>query len=137
VLIGGNNFRAKPFVNRVLHTLMGLPPVVAGLVVFLLLSRSGPLGTLKLVYTVTAMVIAQVVLITPIITGLAANIVSVKAPLIRETAAGIGLTHWRAVLYTVYECRTQFVSTVLTALDAPLPRGCRAEVAETSSSKPA
>ena len=114
VLLGGNNFRAKPFVNRVLHTLMGLPPVVAGLVVFLLLSRSGPLGTLKLVYTVTAMVIAQVVLITPIITGLAANIVSVKAPLIRETAAGIGLTPWRAVLYTVYECRTQFVSTVLT-----------------------
>jgi len=114
VLLGGNSFRAKPFVNRVLHTLMGLPPVVAGLVVFLLLSRSGPLGTLKLVYTVTAMVIAQVVLITPIITGLTANIVSVKAPLIRETAAGIGLTPWRAVLYTVYECHTQFVSTVLT-----------------------
>jgi len=65
VLSGGNSFRTKPFVNRVLHTLMGLPPVVAGLVVFLLLSRSGPLGTLKLVYTVTAMVIAQVVLITP------------------------------------------------------------------------
>ena len=114
VILGSTEFKAKRFVNRILHTLMGLPPVVAGLIVFLFLSRSGPLGTLKLLYSVTAMVIAQVVLITPIMTGLTANIVSVKAPLIHETAAGIGLKPRQRMMYIIYECRVQFISTVLT-----------------------
>lgn len=113
VLIGGNEFRGKRLVLRVTNTLMGLPPVVAGLVVLLILSRSGPLGTLKLLYTVTAMVIAQVVLLTPIITGLTSTIVSMRAPQIRETAAGMGLPYYQRMLYTIYECRIQFVSTVL------------------------
>ncbi|MFZ3070939.1 MAG: ABC transporter permease [Anaerolineaceae bacterium] len=114
VVIGSNKFGAKRFVTRIMHTLMGLPPVVAGLIVFLFLSRSGPLGTLRLLYTVAAMVIAQVILITPIITGLTSNIVSIKAPMIRETAAGIGLSSFKRMLYTIYECRTQFISTILT-----------------------
>lgn len=54
----------------VLNTFMGLPPVVVGLVVYLILSRSGPLGALGLLFTPTAMIIAQVCLITPIIAGL-------------------------------------------------------------------
>ena len=55
----------------VVNALMGLPPVVAGLFVYLLLSRSGPLGSLGLLFTPTAMVIAQVVLVTPIIAAIA------------------------------------------------------------------
>jgi tungstate transport system permease protein len=55
----------------VVNALMGLPPVVAGLFVYLLLSRSGPLGSLGLLFTPTAMVIAQVVLVTPITAGIA------------------------------------------------------------------
>jgi tungstate transport system permease protein len=55
----------------VVNTLMGLPPVVAGLFVYMLLSRSGPLGSLGLLFTPTAMVIAQVVLVTPIIAAIA------------------------------------------------------------------
>src|SRR3989442_13410845 len=55
----------------VVNALMGLPPVVAGLFVYLLLSRSGPLGSLGLLFTPTAMVIAQVVLVTPIIAAVA------------------------------------------------------------------
>ncbi len=113
VLIGANEFCGKRLVLRITNTLMGLPPVVAGLVVYLILSRSGPLGTLKLLYTVTAMVIAQVVLITPIIAGLTSTIVSMRAPQIQETAAGIGLSRSKRMLYTVYECKTQFISTVL------------------------
>ena len=113
VLIGGNEFRGKKFVRRIVHTLMGLPPVVAGLVVLLILSRSGPLGKLKLLYTVTSMVVAQVVLITPIITGLTSNIVSLRAPQISETAAGMGISSFKRLLYTIYECRIQFISTVL------------------------
>ena len=55
----------------VVNALMGLPPVVAGLFVYLLLSRSGPFGNLGLLFTPTAMVIAQVVLVTPIIAAIA------------------------------------------------------------------
>lgn len=113
VWIGSNEFRGKPFVQRITNTLMGLPPVVAGLIVFLILSRSGPLGKLKLLYTVAAMVIAQVVLITPIITGLTANIVSLRAPQIKETCLGLGISRFRQMLYVIYECRIQFISTVL------------------------
>jgi len=113
VWIGSNEFRGKAVVQRINNTLMGLPPVVAGLIVFLILSRSGPLGKLKLLYTVTAMVIAQVVLITPIITGLTANIVSLRAPQIKETCLGLGIPPLQQMLYVIYECRVQFISTVL------------------------
>jgi tungstate transport system permease protein len=113
VLIGANEFRGKAFVTRLVNTLMGIPPVVGGLVVFLLLSRSGPFGSLKLLYTVTAMVIAQVLLITPIITGMAGNIVSIRAPAIRETCHGLGIPPDKRLWYTILECRIPFISVVL------------------------
>lgn len=113
VLIGSNDFKGKHWVQRVSNTLMGLPPVVAGLAVFLLLSRSGPLGTLKLLYSVSAMVIAQVVLITPIMTGLTTTITSLYAPRIKETAQGVGIPHWRQMGLIIYECRSQLVSTMM------------------------
>jgi len=65
-----NRFRGREGVIVLLNALMGLPPVVAGLAVYLLLSRSGPLGSLGLLFTPTAMVIAQTVLVTPIIAAL-------------------------------------------------------------------
>jgi tungstate transport system permease protein len=113
VLLGGNEFRSKRWMQRITNTLMGLPPVVAGLAVFLVLSRSGPLGKFKLLYSVTAMVVAQVILITPIMTGLTANIVSIPAPRIRETALGLGISRFRQLMYLIYECRVQLLSTVL------------------------
>lgn len=113
ILLGSNEFRGKKLVKRITNTLMGLPPVVAGLIVLLILSRSGPLGKLKLLYTVTAMVVAQVLLITPIITGLTSTIVSIRAPQIHETTVGMGISSFKRMLYTAYECRIQFVSTIL------------------------
>jgi tungstate transport system permease protein len=115
VLLGGREFRARPWLMRLTNTLMGLPPVVAGLVVYLILSRSGPLGSLKLLFSVPAMVIAQVILITPIVTGMTAAIVSLPAPRIRETTTGVGLTRWQQLLLMVYECRVQFLAVVLAA----------------------
>jgi tungstate transport system permease protein len=64
-------FRFRRGVIAVLNALMGLPPVVVGLVVYLLLSRSGPLGVLGLLFTPTAMIIAQVIIITPLIASIA------------------------------------------------------------------
>lgn len=90
-LIGSHNFKLKKLITRINNTLMGLPPVVAGLFVFLLLSNSGPLGEWKLLFTVPAMVIAQVILITPIIAGLSMPFFADKVPQIRETALGLGI----------------------------------------------
>lgn len=64
-------FPGNTAVTAVLNAFMGLPPVVVGLIVYLMLSRSGPLGVLGLLYTPTAMIIAQAVLVTPLIAALA------------------------------------------------------------------
>ena len=68
-------FPGRTFVSIVLNTLMGLPPVVVGLLVFLLLSASGPLGFLGLLYTPTAMIIAQAILVAPIVAALTRQVV--------------------------------------------------------------
>jgi tungstate transport system permease protein len=65
-----NQFRGREAVIVLFNALLGLPPVVVGLAVYLLLSRSGPLGSLGLLFTPTAMIIAQTILVTPIITAL-------------------------------------------------------------------
>ncbi len=105
--LGISQFRGKKLVMRVAHTFLGLPPVVAGLFVFFLLSRSGPLGQFKLLYSPAAMVTAQVLIIFPIATALAADIVGLRAPAMQDTAHGIGLSRGRRLLYTLYECRRQ------------------------------
>jgi tungstate transport system permease protein len=69
-LVAVTRFRGRTIVVVMLNALMGLPPVVAGLAIYLLLSRSGPLGPLGLLFTPTAMVIAQTVLVVPIIAAL-------------------------------------------------------------------
>ncbi|MFQ5710951.1 MAG: ABC transporter permease, partial [Candidatus Geothermarchaeales archaeon] len=68
-VLGLHEFRGKSVVANVVNTMMGLPPVVVGLFVFLLLSRAGPLGPLDLLYSPTAMIIAQLILAGPIVTG--------------------------------------------------------------------
>ena len=64
-------FKFRRFMIALLNALMGLPPVVVGLLVYIVLSRSGPFGVLDLLYTTTAMIIAQTIIITPIITSIA------------------------------------------------------------------
>jgi tungstate transport system permease protein len=68
-------FPGRSVVSLLLNTFMGLPPVVVGLIVFLMLSRSGPLGVLGLLFTPTAMIIAQAILVTPIVAALTRQIV--------------------------------------------------------------
>lgn len=114
VLLGSSRFHGRKIILRVIHTLMGLPPVVAGLAVFMTLSRKGPLGSLSLLFSVTAMVIAQVLLITPIVAGLTASAIAAKAPAIVETTRGLGLSRPKEKLLLLYETRRQLVSVVLT-----------------------
>ena len=70
-LLAVRRFRARRLVIAILNALMGLPPVVVGLIVYVLLSRSGPFGVLGLLFTPTAMIIAQVIIIVPLIASIA------------------------------------------------------------------
>jgi tungstate transport system permease protein len=115
VLLGISKFKGKKFIFRLTHTLTGVPPVVAGLLIFLLLSRRGPLGPLQLLFTVGSMVIAQVFLITPVVIALTASAAGARAGSFLETTGGLGLGRRRELLIMIFECRTQLVSVVLTA----------------------
>lgn len=113
VVLGHSEFRGKGLVIRILNTLMSLPPVVAGLIVFMLFRSIGPFGSLHLMFTVPVMVIAQVLLISPVICGLAASAAEEKAAPLIETARGIGLPKKMQIKLLIKECAGQFVSIIL------------------------
>ena len=113
VLIGKNRFPGKGALLRLANTLMGLPPVLAGLIVFMLFRSIGPFGKLHLLFSVPVMVIAQVLLITPVVTGLCAAAAEERAAMLTETAAGLGLSRPKQPALLLRECAGQFVSVVL------------------------
>lgn len=105
---------AKRWLLRITYTLMALPPVLAGLLVFLLLSRSGPLGNLELLFTPGAMIIAQCLLVTPIVTGLVAAAIAGKEGIIHDHARSLGATPAQATWAVIRESRTGIISGVMT-----------------------
>ncbi len=106
-------FPGKPFIVTANNTLMGLPPVVAGLFLYLMLSRSGPLGFMKLLYTPSAMVIAQAILATPIIAGLSYAAVASADASVKFTAITLGATPFQAALKTMKQVRYSILASVL------------------------
>lgn len=119
-VIGSCRFPGQNILLNITSTLMSLPPVVAGLLVFMLLSRSGPFGQFRLLYTVEAMVIAQVVLITPIIAGMSAAVLERQSQPVLETCAGLGMSFFRSRMMLLWDCRSQLVSVVLAGLGRSL-----------------
>jgi len=97
----------------VLNALMGLPPVVVGLAVYLMLSRAGPLGSLGLLFTPTAMVIAQAILITPIIAGLARQVIEDAWGEYREQLRSFGETRLGAAMTLLWDVRFSLITLVL------------------------
>ena len=116
VLLGSYSGRGKRVLVVVNRTLMGLPPVVVGLVCYMLFSGVGPLRHLRLLYTVTGMVIAQIILLLPLIIGSLESHVSTVAPDIRETTHGMGLGRGRTLLLLINESQYQLVSAYLLGL---------------------
>ncbi len=105
-LLGLKSEKKTRFFNKLIFTFMGMPPVVAGLIIFLILSRQGPLGVLGLLYTPSAMVIAQVFLSAPIVIGLTMVGIRAKGGEVEETArslgAGSALTAWTVIKESRY-----------------------------------
>ena len=114
-LIGTRSFRGKSFLKKLIHTLMGLPPVVAGLFVYVLFTHYGPFGRLNLLFTVELMVVAQVLLITPIVIGLSSSFIETTSKPVIETARGLGLSKARTVGLCLSEGRSSLLSIVLSA----------------------
>ncbi len=93
--------------------LMGLPPVVVGLIVYVLLSRSGPFGVLNLLYTPTAMIIAQVILVTPIIAALTRQAVATLAAEYKDQLASFGLSPRQTMPTLLWDARPAILTAVL------------------------
>ena len=99
-----------------LNALMGLPPVVVGLAVYLLLSRAGPLGNLGLLFTPGAMIVAQTILILPIIAALSRQAVEDAWREYEEQLRSLGVQRVRAALTVLWDVRFSLVTAVLAGL---------------------
>jgi len=112
-LIALTNFRGRNAVIVVLNALMGLPPVVVGLVVYLLLSRSGPLGSLGILFTPGAMIIAQTILVAPIIAALARQTIEDLWTEYRDELHAMNVGPVRRVLTLISDARFSLVTALL------------------------
>ena len=113
--LGASRFRGKQALVVLNRTLMGMPPVVCGLLLYILFSGVGPFGRWRLLFTVEIMVIAQVLLITPLVVGNLETYVSGVAQPVRETARGLGLRPGKVFLLLANECVYPIFSTYLLA----------------------
>ena len=114
--IGVSRFPGRQAVVVALNALMGLPPVVVGLVIYLLLSRAGPLGDLGMLFTPGAMVIAQTLLILPIIAALCRQAVEDAWREYEEQLRSLGVAGIRAALTIVWDIRFSLLTAVLAGL---------------------
>lgn len=112
--LGIKSFRFKKTLTRTIYTMMSLPPVVIGLLVALFLSRSGPLGSLGLIFTPTAMVIAQMILITPIILGIVYNDAKQQGPAIKQIGMTLGAGRFQTLKLLITEMRITLLIALVT-----------------------
>ena len=115
IWLGACRFPGRGVLLVVNRTLMGMPPVVCGLLFYMLFSGVGPLRHMKLLFTVKIMVLAQVALITPIVIGTMETYVSGIAPAVRETAKGLGLGRAKTFGLLCSECLYSILSAYLLA----------------------
>ena len=115
ILYGAGRFPGRRALLVLNRTLIGMPPVVCGLLFYLLFSGVGPFRQLRLLFTVRLMILAQVVLITPIVVGSMETWVSGVSPALRETAKGLGLGRAARFRLLVNECVYPIFSSYLLA----------------------
>lgn len=107
-------FPGKKILLDITHTFMGLPPVVVGLVVFLALARNGPFGQLQLIFTPAAMILAQTILVVPIIAGLVhATLIDIN-PKMHWQALSLGSNRFQLIKVLLSEARSGIMAAVIT-----------------------
>ncbi|MBM5804684.1 MAG: ABC transporter permease subunit [Candidatus Verstraetearchaeota archaeon] len=119
-LVARKDFRGRSVVTTVINTLMGLPPVVVGLVVYLFLSVSGPLGFLRLLYTPEAMIIAQMILTFPVVCGITISSVLSLNPKLKETLVSLSAPpSWEARVL-LNESKLGLITAIIAAFGAAI-----------------
>jgi len=106
-------FRGRQAVVVLLNALMGLPPVVVGLLVYLLLSRAGPLGSLGILFTPAAMIVAQAILVTPIVAALSRQVLEDAWREYEEQLRSLGARRTTAAITLLWDTRFSLVTVVL------------------------
>ena len=112
-VIGIGDFRGRQCIIVCVNALMGLPPVVVGLVAYLILSNSGPLGWLDLLYSPTAMIIAQTILVAPIVTALSRQIVEDFHAEYAELFRSLSISHRTAVTTLLMDAKHSLATVAL------------------------
>lgn len=115
-LLALKDFYGRKLILNLTYTLMGLPPVLAGLIVFLFLSNRGPLGEFQLLFTPAAMIIAQLLLGFPLVCGLTARAVMTQRQEVYDTSVMLGATRTQAVWTIIRESRIGIIAALTTAL---------------------
>jgi len=118
IAVGLGRFRGRQIVIASIHTGFALPPVVVGLFVYMLLSRSGPLGSLELLFTPTAMIVAQALLAAPYVAGITLAAVQAVPPEVRLQALALGASPLRALWTHVREARLGIGAAVVAGFGA-------------------
>jgi len=114
-LIARSDFFGKSIITTLINTFMGLPPVAVGLVVYLFLSFSGPLGFLRLLYTPEAMIIAQMILTFPIVCGITISSVMSLNPKLKETLTSLGASPFWEARVLLNESRLGLITGIIAA----------------------
>ncbi len=112
-LIHFRNFRGKRVLINIIQTFYSVPTVCVGLFVFIFISRAGPLGGLSLLFTPAAVVIGQMVLITPILMGLTISALSGVDKAIKDSALSSGATEFQAISTIIKEARFAVVAALI------------------------
>ena len=112
-LLAIHRFRLRSIILSIFNALMGMPPVVVGLIVYLYLSRSGPLGFLSLLYTPTAMIIAQMLLVIPIIAALSAQIIEDLHIEYRDLFRSLNVSPVKAIMAYIIDARMSLLTVIL------------------------
>jgi len=115
VLIYLKQFPGKRFLIALVNTGMGLPPVVVGLLVSILLWRTGPLGFLQMMYTPAAMVLAQFIIALPLVTGLSLAALQQVDPQVMLQAKALGANSWQMVVVLLRESRMGQLAAIIAA----------------------
>jgi len=113
--LGLSRLRAWGLITALLYTGMGLPPVVVGLFVYLMLSRSGPLGMLSWLFTPSAMITAQIIIAFPLVAGLTMSAVQSVDPALRLQVRSLGATRIQEVWAVLREARIGVVAAIVAA----------------------
>ncbi|HQH34292.1 MAG TPA: ABC transporter permease [Anaerolineaceae bacterium] len=112
-LLALGKFPTRKFWMSLVNTGMALPPVVVGLVVSIFLWRSGPLGSLRLMYTPTAIIIAQTIIAAPVVTGLTAAALQQLDPRLEQQLLGLGATRWQVIWALWREARLPLLAALM------------------------